>query len=34
MVMDVMDWLGEIGGIAELMGRCAIFMFGGYLTFN
>ena len=29
-----MDWLGEIGGIVELLTRFAVFVLGGYLAFN
>jgi len=29
-----MDWLGEVGGITELLGRFVTFFLGGYLAFN
>ena len=33
-VFDIGDYLGEIGGIIELLVRGASFIFGGYLAFN
>jgi len=33
-VFGVMDWLGEVGGITELLGRFFTFIIGGYLAFN
>jgi len=33
-VFDIMDWLGEVGGITELLGRFVTFVLGGYLAFN
>jgi len=29
-----MEWLGEIGGITELLNRIVVFFLGGYLAFN
>ena len=29
-----MDWLGEIGGVTELLTRFVTFILGGYLAFN
>jgi len=29
-----MTWLGNIGGISELLTGISTFIFGGYLTFN
>ena len=33
-VFDIMDWLGEVGGITELLCRFVTFMIGVYITFN
>ena len=33
-VFGFMDWLGEVGGITELLTRFFTFILGGYLTFN
>jgi len=29
-----MEWLGEVGGISEIMSRVFGFFLGGYLAFN
>ena len=34
LVISLMDWLGEIGGITDLLTRIATFILGGYFGFN
>jgi len=34
LVLGFMEWLGEVGGIAEILGRVFCFFLGGYLAFN
>ena len=33
-VFSLMDWLGSIGGIEEILNKVCIFFFGGFLQFN
>ena len=33
-VLSFIDWLGEIGGVTELLTRFGTFILGGYLGFN
>ena len=34
LVIGFMEWLGAVGGIAEIMTRVFSFFLGGYLAFN
>jgi len=34
LVIGFMEWLGEVGGIAEIMSRALGFFLAGWLAFN
>ena len=33
-VYSIIDWLGSIGGVEEILRKLLVFLFGGYLQFN